>query len=112
MRLRIDVAHETTRSGGKALRAEDGDIDAFVCWASVPALVALDLPVPAQFTHAHFFSDFEVYDDGVLALHRERVFSSAARAKDWFRYLAWCLSSLSAEDMSKAASFTMAWRLT
>lgn len=87
-------------------------MDAFVCWGSVPALVERDLPVPAQFTRACYFCDLEVYDDGVLVLHRERAFLSLERAKSWFRYLAWCLSGLSAEDMTKAVSPASAWRLS
>src|SRR6267142_3144963 len=88
MRLRVDFRHDLTTAGdGKALRCDEGDVEAFLGWGHVPTLVQKGLDIPEQFTRAEYVCDLEVSDDGVLLVHKERAFHTREKAKAWFRYV-------------------------
>lgn len=110
MRLRVDIAHDFAISGGKAVRFEEGDAYGFLGWGHMPTLVQQGRAIPEQFTRAKYACDLEVFDDGVLVLHRERAFRTLQAAKAWFRYAAWCLVKMSPTDV--ASFHSQAWKLT
>src|SRR5882672_6937362 len=100
MRLRVDLAHDFNVCGGKALRFEEGDTEGFLGWGHMPTLVQQGRPIPEQFTRAEYACDLEVFDDGLLVLHKERAFHTREKARAWFRYVAWCLSKLTSTDIA------------
>lgn len=104
------VSHDVNLSGGKALRVDEGDVEGFLCWGHAPTIRAQGGHVPEQFSQAQYLCDFELYDDGVLVLHKERAFSTRGACQAWFRFVAWCLSHLPPKEF--APCHQNAWVLT
>lgn len=109
MRIRVDPTHDTTRVGGKAIRGAEGDAEVFLCWGHIPTLRQHGWPIPEQFERAEYTCDLEAYDDGQLVVHKERAFRTRERALAWFRFVAWCLVSMTHEDVAQCGP---AWELS
>ena len=94
--------HPLGSTAGDAVRAEDGDVSAFVCWTD--ARKADSKAIPEQFARAQYFCDLEVFDDGILVVHKERVFPTSERAQAWYHFAVWCLATMPADDINQCAT--------